>query len=265
MRLKLLFFPLALIGAVIIGIWFLYPEYTNMKKLRQEVAQKEEELNGLSQKESNFQSLSRKLEESSAETKQIDNFLPYFYQALNESNKDKEEEELINYLNFLAVDSGVIVNELSIKEDKNTATAVLPSVEEEDKNKNTNPSNEEKKSLANPLVFVSADVKIIGDYQAIKKYVNEINIINKFNQIKYIRLGKYNEDPTMISGEIGVSFGYLSPVGLSDYVVGLKHPVFASGDLNFSALEKIQSCLITEKVPPIEIGTQGSVNPFANL
>lgn len=248
MRLKVFLAPFAFLIAVIISVWYLWPLTTDIMSKLDEVKGNQENLNATLLKKENVENLTASLDSNKDKENYILNFIP----------SAKDEEKIINGLNYLAGDSGLSLIDVSIIDEKavssakgNSAAAALKS---QGKTGITPPET--------PAVrFAVADVNVSGKYENIKIFLGQLQRMEMFNKINMLSISRANnQDPggDMLIANLGIKFGYMPYINRT----GSNLPqVFSQGNINFSSYSKIRE-LTASKIPVLDAGQKGKINPF---
>ncbi len=254
MKLKLLFFPIAVIVAVSLIIGFISPEFSNTKEKRSSLKFKEKTLSNVIEKKQNINSLIDSLNSSQEKEILIKSYLP----------TSKYEEEIINKVYKIAIDSKVSLINLTFSAE--SLKNKLPS----------NAKRQEKISLAGEeevLVVkpkdIGVSVELLGTYENTMDFLDNVYIMEKFNEINSIDISKVSEKSDEGSEEasaagnnlkttVDIRFSHLAPISV-DKNYGLE--VFSKKSFDFSLVDKLENMII-KKIPSVEIGATGKNNPF---
>ncbi len=264
MKLKILFFPLMLIAAVSVFIGYIWPEIGVMRTLATENDKLAENLELIKEKKDIVRMLDQELGRNSDKEELVRNYLAM----------GKNEEKIIDVVNFLAAGSGVSLVNMSIEGGKENALESKEDVpvSEQFFNPFENTSLENDGALAQQDVPVSlgivpARVIVSGSYGNIKGFLSGLGKASLMNSIKSVDIspqssggeeGESGADSDNLTAEISGEFYYMKKVRVQNSL-GLK--ILDSPELNFSQVEKIKQS-ISQSVPKLEIGEKGAANPF---
>lgn len=262
MRLKLLIFPLALVVAVIIVITWVWPEGTTVRESYGELKKNQETLSSIKQKNQNILNLKSQLDQDQDKEKLVIGYLPL----------DRNEEEIVNGINYLASGASVGLVTVSVEQvkEKESAAVVDATGSKEALFKKGEAMGNASESadpykLAN-LKYIKAKIVATGSYENVKRFVDQLYRMDLSNSVSLLNIykgqkgaqGKSDDTSDSLTAEIEADFGYLPPSkGERVYTAA----VFSQTKFDFSALEKLKS-LISQAIPPVEAGEVGKNNPF---
>jgi hypothetical protein len=255
MRLKILFPPFALVIAVILIIWFVWPEFGDLRTIIQEFQAKQETLKEVRAKEANVKSLISTLGQNSDQ----ENFV------LNYLSSKRNEEKIINALNFLATSYQLNLVNVNVEKIKSTAevpTSVQTLLDD------TAGNVSEVASNVREIQYVATKINVSGTYDQITKFINAVSKMEFLNKIDSIKISVQPaqaatpEQPQSLaqglSCEMTVEFGYLSPISSG---TDFSTPVFSQSGFNFEKVNGLVQSL-SEKAPVLDEGMKGLANPF---
>jgi Tfp pilus assembly protein PilO len=193
----------------------------------------------------------------------------------------KNEENIVNSVNYLATNSSVSLNELSLTEAVGNQTKVSNS----NKDNSASSSKEilfsssssgvpNKKAVANKVNFINSKISIAGNYQNIKIFLSKIYNMPIFNKINSTTISKIegaspasannsvaaDANIDLLKLDMDVSFGYEPTLALQE---SSALPSFPGNTFDFSYVKKIED--YSMKVAPITdsgLGLPGRENPF---
>ena len=255
MKLKILFFPLALILCIVVFIWYIKPEFGKMRSNNANLENKGKELADLIEKEKNVSDLIANLDAQPEKEKIALGYLPQY----------ERQEKIIDLLNFLAGESLLAVSNISVQ--KASPVKVISGNPEGDKAQNMNMPQ---------LSETSASVSMAGSYENIKNYLGYIFAFGQMNSVESVSISKVsagesegeagenesgsNSGAAILKADIGIKFNYMAPVVS---VSGFNDPVFSRSEFDFSIVDEINKTTERGKiVPGIVVDGKGRPNPF---
>lgn len=265
MRVKILIFPLALAATIAIVIAYVWPEIGKVKKTKEGLAESQAAFQNIREKRSNVESLERALEQNKDKEAFVLSYLPV----------QNQEEEIINKLNQLAADSGVVLSMLT-PEKEQAKTAVPENTNEELSSKDALFSSSKEGTATagagqqGPLLrATNIEVKVLGSYAAVKTFLEQVYKMEMFNNITSFSITKEAEKGSQAEGEkpqntdtlsagAKIGFGYMSGTRLTG---NYSAPVFSRSSFDFTPYDKLIQ-LVTKKIPALDVGSQGRANPF---
>jgi len=243
MRLKIFLTPFALLIAVIVATWYIWPVVVDIQLKMGEVKKSQENLNATSVKKDNVAVLVASLDKNKDKEDFISSFVP----------SSKDEEKIVNGLNYLASDSGVNLLNISIADDKisgqpTAATSIAP--------------GKTSTYTATPTIkFSIVDVIFSGKYENIKIFLSQIHkmeIINRINLLSISKAAVNEAGGDELATNAEIKFGYMPYINQAES--GLSS-VFSQSSFNFDSYSKINE-LIARKIPVLDTGQRGKANPF---
>lgn len=264
MRVKILIFPLALAATIAIVIAYVWPEIGKVKKTKEGLAESQAAFQNIKEKRSNVESLERTLEQNKDKEAFVLSYLPV----------QNQEEEIINKLNQLAADSGVVLSMLSPEKEQAKAAASENTNEELSSKDALFSSSKEGTATAagqeGPVLRATKiEVKVLGSYAAVKTFLEQVYKMEMFNNITSFSIAKEAEKGSQAEGEkpqntdtlsagAKIGFGYMSGTRLTG---NYSAPVFSRSSFDFTPYDKLIQ-LVTKKIPALDVGSQGRANPF---
>ncbi len=250
MRLKIFFFPLSLVVALIMAIWYIQPQLTTTLEAVKSLKVETERLKELDSKVKNMGVLKSAMGDS-GNTEKVALIKKY----LTETQSD---ERSVDGVNFLGSSAGVTLT--GIKMARRTASI------------NENMMSEVPAEGTAPQMtpvqvrYVEAEIAMVGQYSQIKDFLAKLSRDNQFVSFEKVSIeapkaeqGKA-ANPNALVGKASVVFGFLPAVSApAEYV----HPVFDSGILDIAAADDLQSFLAQgTAVPALEATPSARPNPF---
>lgn len=277
MRLKLLFFPIVLVVCVAIFIGYIWPEINNLKIANEEKMATEQSLKEAKEKQAVVEQLGAQIASSTAEKSLVYSYLP----------DKKVEEQIIAAINYLAADSQVSLATVSLTDvfEKISASGSDPYSESGSSaamaENNGNSKSNQNQANNNKVQFSEASITIIGDYEKIRFFLDQIQKMTLFNKIKSVKIYTKKENSSGNAGagannnastdsgnvppnnnifaDVVIDFGYLKS-SKDDKAVKLK------SDLDNETINVLKQYVSqkTATLLPIggDSGNKGKINPF---
>jgi len=105
MRLKLFFTPFAFFVAIIVIIWYIWPTAQQIMAKNDEIKKNNESLNSILDKKNNVEILRGVLDGAKEKENFVLNYLPY----------SRNDERVVDAINYIATDSGSSLIKLSVE------------------------------------------------------------------------------------------------------------------------------------------------------
>lgn len=255
MKVKILIVPLALVIALALMVWLVYPAYSNMRAQKKVLEDKNLQVIDLEQKDQKVKELTSILSANPEKQTIVMKFLP----------DSQKEEEIFKSLNEIASQEGVSVSGISVSKPK-AETLPLEAVAA------VSVANDSSTPVTNPIsVFKSksikftADLNLYGSYEKIKNVINKIYNLNRFNRTVSLDISHSNsQDKEEISdnlqADLVLEFNYLNMEKI-DSVADINNEIIASGRFNMSVADEIQKNKNTN-ISDIILDSAGKNNPF---
>jgi len=250
MRLKFFFLPIILVISFSIFIGYIWPEIINIKSINAKKIENTQSLQSIKDNQVAIESVGTQIANDNGSKTMIDNYLP----------DKKVEERIIGGINYLAVDSGVSLVDVSLK---NVDTSVLAN--------NTAPAANALNNI-DKLQFSEATVSISGDYEKIKLFIDQLQKMSLFNDIKSLTISNQEKSSANTNGagssvssdlsaDIVIDFGYLpSSVLDNNKITNFKSEI---DEDTISVLKQYISQKTESAAAAINnIGNKGKANPF---
>lgn len=242
MRLKIFLTPLAFLIAVVVSIWYIWPAAMNIQLKTEEVKISQENLNTTLEKKNNVAILVDSLDKNKDKENFIFKFLP----------PSKDEEKIVNGLNYLASDSGVNLLNVSMKDEKiNEQKSVVAS----------DSSMPDQSGTMSTVKFAIVNLDISGKYDNIKIFLSQLHkmeIINKINSLSVSRATEDDAEGDILAANLEIKFGYMAYINQTGNNLSA---VFSKSNFNFDSYSKINE-LVSQKIPVLDAGQKGKANPF---
>jgi len=267
MRLKFLFFPIMFVISFSIFIGYIWPEINNVKKINTEKLANTQALQAVKDKQSAIELLGTQILNDSDGSATIKSYLP----------DKKVEERIIGGINYLAADSGVMLVNIYLKKSDvadltNGAQQNAASVKNSSASLNNPANGQVLTDEADGLRFNDATILVNGEYEKIRLFIDQLQKISLLNNIKSLTITnkkksyegeteETNPDPSNLSADIVMSFGYLPSLSLDNNKISKFKPEM---DNNAVGILKQYVSQKTESVAAITggIGNKGKANPF---
>jgi len=253
MRLKILLTPVAFFIAIVVAIWYIWPVAVDIWSKTEEIKVSQENLDSTLTKKSNVEVLTSVLDKNKDREEFITNFLP----------PTKNEEKIVNGINYLANDSGVNLAGISITNEKTSTLSSSQSVNADSTNSSSAPT----------VKFAIANVNISGKYENIKIFLSQIYKMEIINKVSLLSISKElntninanadanaenTEGGDVLIANVEIKFGYMPYINQAGSDLSA---VFSQSNFNFGSYSKINE-LIARKIPVLDAGQKGKVNPF---
>ncbi len=278
MRLKVLFFPFALVTAVVMSIWYVWPAYQQSVEHKETLTQKEKQRDKLKQRQVLVDNLFAQLNKNTAIKDFIFQYIPI----------KRDEEYIIDAIDDAAKKAGIILIVVDVLQGDNSQSffesynemydkqfaadnvnAVGSGTEEKDNN--TNNSFAEK--IRHPHINeITADIVALGPYDGIRKFLDQMHKIDRMHGIISANLKKIDPEEEISVSEIMessnmsednvilvqmiTSFAYMGNVKIPR---GADTSLFEQ-ELNFDKIQTIQQQHMA--APPLVVDKTGRKNPF---
>jgi Tfp pilus assembly protein PilO len=248
MKLKLLLMP-TLILVLILVLWLVYPAFTNgtdgLKEKYQEMKTEQAKLDDLLEKKANILVLSAELDARAEEKKVLYDFVP----------ASREDEEIIESLNFFAFNSGLSIFGISVV--KGQAVSVARSAE----------AVENQEAILPQVQNISVELQLAGGYEKMKEFIANIGRLERYNNFSVVRISKDRQNregnpaaSNFLVADLTVDFNVLEN---ATFTQGhLENPVFSSKKLDFKIVSDIKEKR-NSAVPTLNIDQRSRQNPFS--
>ncbi|MFH0969464.1 MAG: type 4a pilus biogenesis protein PilO [Patescibacteria group bacterium] len=260
MRLKIFFMPLAILVAIVMSIWYIWPVAKEIMEKRANLGKVKENLNSILEKKQNLESLKASLDKNKDKEDFILNYLPV----------SRNESRIVNGINYIATNSGLSLISLAISEVKalenssNVPVNTSPVSAELLINAGSSEIGETPQNPKPETRFSEVKTVVSGKYESIKMFLDQLYSMEMLNKISIINISKGINEGENQSGSdilvatINIEFGYMPAVHEEN---GSSLPVFAKNNFDFSAYSKLNES-IKKIVPVLDEGQKGKSNPF---
>jgi len=260
MSLKIIFFPVALVIAIVVSIWFIKPEIGIINQNKAVLNAKNSALDNVKAKQQNIGSLVNDLNNNKEKEDIVVSYIA----------KERHEEDVLNKIYDLANQSRVAILNLALSESRDNNLSSNSSVQSHA------PSVSEREYLPGDfsedmtqniqLKNISVSIEIMGEYEKIKDFLKNLYLIDRINNNKALSIstassvdeeGNEAASNDNLVASIEAEFGYF-PIGAVNKNSNLE--VFSKPKFDFSPADKLIK--IINKTSDVEAGVTGKNNPF---
>ncbi|MEK9173839.1 MAG: hypothetical protein AAB845_01075 [Patescibacteria group bacterium] len=263
MQLKIIIVPTLIILSLVLGIGFIKPDYDTLLQKREILDQKKGEVAKIETVRSNIGKLSSELDNKS----DLEQWSVRYYP------ETMDQERIIDSFNFMALQSGLVIKSMEMKEiilEKKEVLDIggpLTSIPGE---AGVTPDMATLVPLYQAPVPNSyvAQVKAKGSYENLKNFLDRLSRMDRMNSLQLMAIG-VDKEAAVDTGEAVAATDQL--VGTFearfDYVKGAKDqsalgiPVFEESTLATTGLEEAK-VWATSAVPVLNVDQSGRSNPF---
>lgn len=276
MNAKMLLFPLSLVIAIAVGIFWVQPALTEVLDKRATVDTANRNLQQVQTIAENVAVLSRNLDDNADREQLVVTYFP----------KMQDDERMIDVSNFLASESGILLS--SIKMEPVTSELVQSAATRQSAQEEIQEVGEVSPTsaaatavaLSSALTLVQSSpetrmraedvtLSVLGRYEQIKMFFEKLYRSNRLNQFRVISIqtpqasSSQSPDaptlsPDILQGTFTIRFSFLSPLTLSE---GTYVPVFEKTSFDFKTADELQG-MITNTVAPLSVMSSPRPNPF---
>lgn len=258
MSLKILMIPFSILMILVLGIGFIKPDYAAIGEKKALYAAKLAEQENIRMLMGNTDTLTRTLEGE----KEAEDFLQYYIP------QDTDQDRVIDMLNFLAAQSGVLTDGITITPVEEDAEALAAEEAAALAVVDPNAVPVDGAVVLPPYKVktraFSADVTVKGKYENIKEFMGRVAHMNRLHKTRSFSItagdteGESEEASDILTGKFQADFDYLVPRPVESAV---NIPVFTQGSFNLASLKTLSEW-VTNRVPVLEKPTTGRPNPF---
>ncbi|MDP2837821.1 MAG: type 4a pilus biogenesis protein PilO [Candidatus Moranbacteria bacterium] len=245
MSLKILIVPFSILMMLVLTIGFIKPDLGTMEEKRSIVSTKQIQSENMATLLKNIQALEGDLNSRQESEKFVSTYLP----------KTMDQERVLDMLNYLSGQSGVLMTGLTMKEmNTRSQEEVLLA-----------PDGSSLPSAGGPKTKTfSVEVNVKGSYENIKTFFSQVAHMNRAHKTESFAIKSLKEatgegaSTTILEGVFAMSFDYfpVQKVGSA-----LTVPAFSKRELDTTQLTKALSW-VTVTVPALVGGPTGRANPF---
>jgi hypothetical protein len=260
MRFKILLLPFFIIIILILGIGYIKPDVDVLMAKREEIGAKEAQVANMEAVFSNISSLNSSLDTEQEKEKFMYRYLP----------KSLNQEQVIDAFNFLAVQLGLTIDGMELKQSPEKAFE-KPLIDSNMRSLVTGGkefSNSEVSAPAQPVAAKTFIFKgsVRGQYGNIKTFFDRLTHIERFQDVHFFSIGTSSKteesskaaESDSLSGIFEAEYSYLPPRQIAS---ALGMPIFLQSKFDFSPVNSLLN-KITSLLPPLEKGITGKPNPF---
>lgn len=275
MKVKLLLFPLSIVIALAVGVFWIQPEISSALALRTQDADAMARLAQMDQVIANIDALDRNLAENDGDRQFVEMYLP----------KTGSDDSIIDEVNFLAGESGILLVSTGLKSvssdiAKAAALQVQAESERAEVASNSPGSLLNTGLVASPeLVFtksspdarlrsIEVSVSALGKYDQIKSFADRLYHANHFQKFVSLditqkpqgQLGSESAStaPDVLSADMILQFGVLPATVVSS---GVLLDTFQSPAFKVSVVQDLRA-RVTNELPQLDAVPAERPNPF---
>lgn len=248
---------------------FVWPEIIKARALYDENKTSSEMIADINERKDNIRSLDENLGANKDKQSFVESYVP----------KEKLEERVIDAINHLSSESGVILGSIAIVGgESNTFVQEDPEVSPGKmiykSNSSTNAGSVPTLGVPAAPIGTNYSISVIGKYENLKIFLDMLNKSDMLNDLASVEVknstggdgsgnaGEASQGSSgqagVLSAEITMSFYHLRNIR---WAGDHKDPIFEKSQLDFSGIEKIRS-FISKKMPTLEVLEKGRPNPF---
>lgn len=267
MRLKIFFFPLVLVISVSIILLAIVPEWGKAKIQKEDLEAKMQSLENITNKKKNAEALSSYVETKKDDVSFVNSYLP----------ATQSEERAIDGINYIALNSGVVLGNIDVESVKADPIPVqestgldVPVMGSESMNADGTPIVVES---APQVRYTRAKVNVIGNYESLLMFLGKLDNIRFFSKIKSLEIKIEEADSgsgsttgtsaqqgsNILVADMVVDFGYLKKASVKD---GYTNKLFEKSSFSTKTLEKLKEA-VSKDIPELSPSDGSKTNPFA--
>jgi len=242
MRLKIFFFPFAIVVCVSLAIGYIWPDFERATQMKADIAHHEKLLLDVQEKQRNIDELTADLDRHRGEENFVLRYVPV----------GRAEEEVVNATSHFGGQSGAAVITVTFAEKKKITTRTQ--------------TQQEKEEDTTYLKTVEATTTTSGIYENLKRFLAAYYRMERFGQLADLTIEKQISataeggvqvfsDVLLATGKS--SYGYALPVHVSRII---EHPVFARPAFDYGAVETVRT--LVQSAPQLTADAAGRSNPF---
>ncbi len=261
--------PSMILLAIVLGIWLVYPAYSNgstgVKDHYNQLNAERAKLASVQGKSGNANKLSSQLESMPADKDTLYEFVPV----------EMKESEIIDNLNKMAADSGLLIYGLSVSQPKMDVVEAPVTVSSTSLDPNSPTSDVPVATLPKEKSF-AANMQISGSYAQMKSFFDKVDTFARYNSMATMFLKKglstapgatgtatsSTTDTTaldVLTANLEIDFNVLDRATLSDG--NITDSVFANSILDTKVISQIKS-QYSNAALKLDVGQEGKANPF---
>lgn len=240
MKLKLLFAPLLVLLIIVMAIWVVAPAYQELQVQKDELATAQQKLTDIQEKNALAAKLRQELAGNAEQEGLLLKYIP----------REAQEEIIIENLNSLALEEGLLVNNISVT--GNTGKSIPVVVVSDGMDAQAVPVLSENK--------ISLNTGVIGPYEKIKSFIGKLAALKRYNNISSLKISPAasGTSANKLQADMMINFAYFSD---NNAAVNVNSSIFSKGSFDKTVIEQIKNRL-NKDVVPVNIGETGKANPF---
>jgi hypothetical protein len=271
MRFKFLLFPITLIISFCVLMIYILPDIQKIGPINNEIKENEQKLEEINEREMAVKAFNVKMDENKDNELFIKNYLPSI----------RSEERIINAFNYIAADTGVIFEDITMKnyvpveenisQDNSTAATISNATAGTKMSSSGETSGQIQAGTQSTekMSNIEASIKVIGDYSKIKMFLDKVEHMPMMNSIRILDITKAAESPylrshktsvtsTNLFADIKIDFNYIK-----SYQFDHSNPNFNVLDLDVDTIDATKE-YVSENIPALEDSKdgKGEENPF---
>lgn len=273
MRLKILIVPFSIIMTLIVAIGYAQPDYALLQTKRAELANKQAQAASLGQVAGNVARLKASLDAQGDAERLITAYYP----------DHLDQEGVIDKLNFIASQSGVLVSDISVQAPTKDDTAVATTAAEtaglfDPTAAGATANGDGTYTAADgtilggdgaPATFkpaartFSASVKAEGSYENLRAFFDRLSHMDRLHGVSALSLGTKDSGQSSGSGAGGLTGSYTADFSFVPNVkvtAALNLPIFQKSRIALPVADRIRS--YEAALPAIGTPQTGKPNPF---
>lgn len=240
MKLKILVVPILIAAIIVFIIWKVIPAAKDITAKKQEIESSRARLADIRQKNLNVSLLDGDFMKNAGKWSVLMKFIPY----------EESDEDIINNLDHLAVESEVLLKSLDASRDSSVKTQLIAG-----------------KDFKKGAKLENFDVTVVvgGSYEKIKLFLEKVSQLERYNNCGSLKISKDEEEGARegsLLAEAALNFAYMPKDDAVD--VSTNEGVFSGATFDLSVIGSIQEKMKTGLIG-LQVGETGSVNPFAPL
>lgn len=252
MHLKLLIVPFLIIMVLVLAIGFIKPDIDAVQRERANLVAKEKQRDSIEAIVQNIQSLTGVLDSK----KESEQFISSYFPA------KQDHERVIDSLNYSAIQSGVLVESMTIKDVvKEPLDAISLDTTVPAEGMSLTPVYQ----APVPESFTTT-VVVRGSYENIRDFLTRAAHMNRFQKMSLFSIANPKDAEEEIAGDnlsnlegtFTANFDYIAP---QEIETALGMSVFEKTSIDMTAVEKALAW-VTNLVPQLEKPGTGKPNPF---
>lgn len=275
MKVKILLFPLSLVIALAVGVFWVKPEISSALALRTQESEAKARLDQMDQVIANIDTLDRSLEENASDRQFVETYLP----------KAGSDDVIVDELNFLSSESGMLLVSTDLKPvSSELAKAAAEQVQAENDKAEVaaaSPGSLTGTEVSNPdLLFTNSapDARVratevsvsgLGKYDQIKAFIDRVYHANHFQNFVSVDISEKPDvtqgdeksaklAPDVLSANIVIRFSALPETKISS---GVLLDTFKKSAFDLGVVQDLRGRVANE-LPALDVTPANRANPF---